>query len=394
MKNNYRIVRYIALALAVLTLLLAFTACKARPLATTKLAKTEVGKVGEYTVYYDELYFLASNYAAGLKDKYKDDPEGYSEAVWESVYENITENYAILELCKNEGLVYDAAELESDVKSAIELDIKSEFDGSRSAYFKSQEAAGLTDRYVRFLTEVSLRYGKLGTQMRNDGDIPNDDAALISYIQKNFVHTWHIAVFVNDGETREENLAKIEEAQELLNNGTQSMYKLIGSKYNEDVTLDYLSDAYGYYFPRGIMDEKYEAAAFSINVGDNIIVESMAENGAGEYVECFYLIERLPTTSEESKVEIEKNLRTLSDYVGDAIINEKKDAVKATLSFTPNDFAKSLDITNLEPAENGVDYQMILAIVCSVLAAGAVVAAIIIIRSVRTRRFQQLIKKK
>lgn len=394
MKNNRKAVKYTALALAVLMLLFALSACKARPLSATKLAKTEVGHVGKYTVYYDELYFLASNYTKGLQSKYKDDPEGLKTAVWELVNENITENYAILELCEQEGVIYDENELKSDVEAAIEIDIEGDFGGSRSDYFESQEQAGLTDRYVRFMTEVSLLYGKLGTQFSNSGAIPETDEAMVSYIQKNFVHTWHIAVFVNEGETREENLAKIKEAQELLNNGTYSMYKLIGSKYNEDVTLDYLSDAYGYYFPRGIMDEAYEEAAFSMNVGENTIVETMAENGVGEYVECFYLIEKLPTTSEESKVEIEKNLSTLSDYVSDAIINDKKDAIKATLSFTPNDYAKSLDITNLEPAGNGIDYQMILVIVCSAAAIAAVVAAVIVIRKIRTRRFRSLIKKK
>ena len=172
------------------------------------------------------------------------------------------------------------------------------------------------------------------------------------------------------------------------------MYKLIGSKYNEDVTPDYLSDAYGYYFPKGIMDEKYENAAFSMKVGDNVIVESRAQNGQGEYVDCFYLIEKLSTTSEASKVEIENNLRTLSDYVGDSIINDKKEAVQATLSFEPNDFAKSLDISNLEPVKNGADYQLIITIVCTVVVVATAAVAIVLTRRARTRRFQSLIKKK
>ena len=314
--------------------------------------------------------------------------------MWKAVNENITENYAILKLCENEGISYDEKELKKDIETAITLDIENEFDGSRSKYFKSQREVGLTDRYVRFITGVNLRYGKLGTKYHDDGVIPNNDDQLVSYIQKNFAHTWHIAVFVNEGETREENLAKIEEAQKLLNDGTYSMYKLIGSKYNEDVTPDYLSDAYGYYFPRGIMDEKYEDAAFSMAVGDNAIVETRAQNSKGEYVDCFYLVEKLSTTSEASKVEIENNLSTLTDYVGDAIINDKKEAVQATLSFEPNDFAKSLDVSNLEPVKNGADYQLIIAIVCTVVAVAAVAVAIILIRRARTRRFQSLIKKK
>ena len=394
MKNKHSIIKVLTISIALLMLLLSLCSCKGRPLAATSLSKTEVGKVGEYTVYYDELYFLASNYASGLKDDYKDDPEGLKAAVWKSVNENITENYAILKLCEIEGIVYDEKELKEDIETAITLDIENEFDGSRSDYFKSQSEVGLTDHYVRFVTGVNLRYGKLGTQFHDNGTIPNSDEELIAYIQNNFAHTWHIAVFVNEGETREENLAKLEEAQKLLNDGTYTMYKLIGSKYNEDVTPDYLSDAYGYYFPKGIMDEKYENAAFSMKVGDNVIVESRAQNGKGEYVDCFYLIEKLSTTSEASKVEIENNLRTLSDYVGDSIINDKKEAVQATLSFEPNDFAKSLDISNLEPVKNGADYQLIITIVCTVVVVATAAVAIVLIRRARTRRFQSLIKKK
>ena len=109
---------------------------------------------------------------------------------------------------------------------------------------------------------------------------------LVPYIQENFAHTWHIAVFLNNENEREKKLAKIEKAQALLENGT-SMYELIGSEYNEDVTLDYLSDAYGYYFPRGTMDKKYEDAAFGMNVGDNVIVESKAENGSLGHAENY-----------------------------------------------------------------------------------------------------------
>ena len=180
--------------------------------------------------------------------------------------------------------------------------------------------------------------------------------------------------------------------QKLLNSGT-SMYKLIGSQYNEDVSTDYLTDAYGYYFPRGVMDEKYENAAFTMEVGDNVIVESTAKNSKGVTVPCIYLIERLSTSSSESKTEIEKNLETLSTSLSDAIINDKKEEVKKNLSFTPNDYAKSLDISNLEPVSNGVDYQAIIVISASVVACALIIGATILITRARTKRFHQKIKK-
>lgn len=392
MKGTHKKIRLVSLLLVALMLIIPLSSCKGRELSRTKLAKTEVGKVGEYTVLYEELYFLAKNYAAGLKDIYPDDKDALNAAIWQRVNEKITENYAILALCKQNGIIYDEKALASDVSSSIAKDIEAQYGGSRSDYFKSQEEVGLTDHYVRFITGVNLLYGQLGTKYKDSGVIPNSDKDLISYIQKNFVHTWHVAVFVNDESECEEKLAKIKEAEALLKNGT-SMYELIGSKYNEDVTLDYLSDAYGYYFPRGVMDEKYEDAAFSIAVGEHVIVESKAQNSKGQYVDCFYLVERLSTTSEQSLVEIEKNLNTLSDSVADSILYEDKEKIRKTLSFEPNEFALSLDLSELEPAKNGFDYQLVLIIVASVLSVAVVVTVVILVRRERTRRFQKNIKR-
>jgi hypothetical protein len=141
------------------------------------------------------------------------------------------------------------------------------------------------------------------------------------------------------------------------------------------------------------MDEVYEDASFSLSVGENIIVESTATNGKGDDVPCIYLIERLSTTSEASKTEIEKNLSTLSEFLSDAIINERKEEIKSTLKFEPNEFARSLDLANLEQAKNGADYQLIIAIISSVIAAAAVVTAAILIARAKTRRFQKSIEK-
>ncbi len=388
---NRSVKRYISLLLATLMLSVSLVSCKGRPLAQGKLAKTEVGTVGGYTVLYEELYFLAHNYAKGLKDSYTDDA-ALDAAIWDAVNENITENYAILELCKQEGIIYDEKALRDDVSSAIEIDIEAEYDGSRSDYFESQLSVGLTDHYVRFITGINIIYGQLATEYKKNGTIPSSADVLVPYIQENFANTWHIAVFINDESEREEKLAKIEEARKQLESGT-SMYKLIGSQYNEDVTSDYLSDAYGYYFPRGIMDEKYEDTAFNLKVGDHAIVESKAENGNGETVPCLYLIERLSTTDEASKLEIEKNLQTLSSSLSDAIINDKKEAVRNELSFIPNDYAKSLDISELEPVRNGADYQMIIFTSLSIVFCALVITAIILINRARTKQFQKSIKK-
>ena len=393
MKSKYKAIKALALVLVAMMLATTLSACAGRPLAQTKLARTEVGRVGDHTVLYEELYFLATNYKKSHEDSYKDDPEGLRKAIWDDINENITENYAILELCKTEGLEYDESKLRSDVSDSIALDIEASFGGSRKEYFDSQREFGLTDHYVRFITGVSLLYSEYAAKANNGELIPATDAERVKYVQDNFAHTWHIAVFVNEGEDRAEKLEKIKAAQKLLEGG-ESMYELIGSEYNEDVTPEYLADTYGYYFPRGIMDEKYEEAAFEMNVGDHRIVESYADNAYGQRVECFYLIEKLSTTTDAAKVEIEKNIATLSQMMSDAAINQKKEDIKKTLSFEPNDFAKSLDVLALEPAENGADYQVILAVTIAAVLCIALAVTVVTVRRARMKKFQNSIVRK
>jgi drug/metabolite transporter (DMT)-like permease len=80
--------------------------------------------------------------------------------------------------------------------------------------------------------------------------------------------------------------------------------------------------------------------------------------------------------------------------MSDAAINQKKEDIKKSLTFEPNDFAKSLDILALEPAENGADYQVILAVVLALLACVIIAVAMVIIRRVRMKSFQKSITKK
>ncbi len=381
--------KIVAIILILLTVFPLLVSCKARPLAQTKLAKTEVGTVGEYKVLYEELYFLANNYARAMKDDYGNDKAALDAAVWAKVKENIVSNYAILELCKSAGLVYDEEALKEDVEKAIELQIEQDYGGSRSDYLKSQKEVGLTDHYVRFVTGVDILYNRLDTQYKTTGIVPNSDEALLKFIKENFIHTWHIAIFVNEGDDRDAKLKKAQEALALIESGT-SMYDMIGGVYNEDLNPGSLKDAFGYYFPKGIMEKSYEDAAFSLNVGKHSqIVESMGENNYGEYVECFYIIERLPLSDEE----IKSNFFTLSDMVSESIIAQQVEAIKATLTFTPNEFANSLDISNLKPAKNGADTLLIIVVSACVAVCVGAVALIIIVRNVKTKKFHKQNKK-
>ncbi|MBO7303011.1 MAG: hypothetical protein J6U68_02365 [Clostridia bacterium] len=387
-----KLLRFFSFILIFILLLGALTSCgDARPLAQGKLAKTTVGTVGSHDVPYEEFYYLANNYYAFAKDKYGDDTEAIDKYVWDSINENIITNYAIIDLCAAEGLEYDEGALRADVESSIEKTILSSFDGDRGAFLDSLLASGITDHYYRFCIGVDILYARLATKYQESGKVPTTDEAITSHIKENFIHTWHIAIYVDEGDDYEEELAKAKEAKRLLDDGN-SIYTLTKNGINEDLMLSSLSGVDGYYFSKGMMDKDYENAAFDLEkVGDRSdIVISYGEAPSGNYVKCFYIIEKLAVKDSE----IKENFTDLSDMVKDSILASDLEKYESQLSFTPNDYASSLNFASLEAPKNGADYQVIIAICVSIASVILIVVAIFVFRSVRAKRFHKKHNKK
>jgi hypothetical protein len=139
------------------------------------------------------------------------------------------------------------------------------------------------------------------------------------------------------------------------------------------------------------MDKAYEDAAWELGIGEHTeVIASRGKSPRGTYVDCFYVIEKLPVKD----AEIDSNFEYLSDMVKDSIITQELETYRKKLSFKPNEYALSLDITDLEAPKNGADYQLILAITLSVVGVGLTVASIFVFRSVRAKKFHKKHSKK
>lgn len=374
--NGKRSLRLLGLCLAFVFSLSLLTGCKSRPLTPSKDALREVGKVGDYAVYYEELYFLAKSYRT----------EGMSsEELWETVKENIVTNYAILTLCEQAGVQYDDKQLEDDVQSFIDSAIESNF-GDRSTYIDDLKLSGRTDHYARFNAKVSLLYDKIPLALAEKGKILTDEQAVCDYIEKNFVRTWHFMLGDNGSDRPEENLADAEQALEALRSGSTTMYKLIGGKYslkNGGINEDVLIPAEGYTFARGSMEKAYEDAAFGLAVEEySEVITCKGELPSGEYVDCHYVIQRLPLDSDFIKA----NYSKLYDSYTDAVVAQRFEQIRSELEFVPNDFAKSLDIMSLEPVSAGTDV-FVIAVICviGVIAIGSAVTVLLVIRNIKKK---------
>lgn len=390
-------IRFLSLILCFITVFTLLCSCAPRPLAQTKLAKTEVGKIvggdTEYTVSYDEFYPLAHQFYQSAKAKYGDDTEAIKKEVWDNIKKKIIINAATIELCKSEGLEYDESELRDRVNDFIEREAITSFDGDCGALIDEYEAKGMTDHYIRFCAGVDILYGDLALKYQKNGIIPSTDEAVKDYVKKNFLHTWHVAVYVDKGDDRDAKYAKVEAALADFKSN-KDMLSLIGSKYNEDTNFDSLTNVYGHYFQKDVCpwgDDYAEAAErSSYSSCTEIITTKGISPSSGQEVECFYIVQKLPITNEE----IENNFTTLSDTVKNSIVSKKLDDTIKKLSFEPNEYAKGLNFASLEVPTNGIDYQLVIGICIGVGALVLLVCAILVFRSVRAKRFQKKLKEK
>ena len=391
-------VRFISLFLSIITILTLLCSCGKRPLAQGKLAGEVVGTVTggskEYEIYYEEFYALAKEYYDVAKSKYGDDKEKINAEVWDTLNEKIIINSGILELCSASGLEYNEEELRDNVTSFLENEALANYDDDYSAYLEAYEEKGLTDHYRRFIIGVDILYQNLAIQYQKEGKIPNSDEKMTDYIKDNFIHTWHITIYVDENDNYDDEKARAEKALSELKNGT-SMFKLIGGAYNEDPTLDSLNGTYGHYFKEGVCPwgNDYEKVAKELKNNQSckeIIATKGVSPKTGKTVDCFYIIEKLPVLTSE----INNNFEELSDTVKTSILAEKLSEKLSTLKFEANEYAKSLDFANLEKPENGVDYQLII-MIC-VLAGSAIIliVGIFVYRTLRAKKFQKNLKQR
>jgi len=340
-----------------------------------------VGKVGEYDVPYEELYFLANSYKASLEDKYgeyatldADTKAVFDGELKELVYSNIVTNYAILSLCKKDGLTLDSDGVDERVDEYIGLIIESNFDGSKSDYKESMKAYYLTDHYVRFTSAVDILYSDfLANEFERSEDELSEEA-LSEIVKNEFARTWHIMIFNDEGESVEANRAKAEEALSKLRDGSMTMYKLIGSSYNEDLSLSSLD---GIYFAKGTRDKAYESAAFALEVGGySDVIELSYENPQGAVVSAFCILQRL----EIEDAYVKQNFAGLRDEYVNSKISGMLDEVKKELVFEPNEYGTSLELAALEDATALSTTSIVLALVSLVLVAAVAVIVVIVIK--------------
>ncbi len=368
------LLRCTALLLALLLLCPALLACaKDKPSVN---AEQVVGTADGVKIRYDELYFLIKTYEETLRAKYEGDAEGFAEALDELAREELLANAAILRLCEKHGLSYKESALSDDVDTRLESILYTDFGGDEDAYHASLEENGLTERYLRYTLGLDILYGELTSIYPSEGLVVTDTPQLLTYIKNHFICVYHVARFNEAPEEDYANRQVMTKARRDLITGQKTMYELIGSTVNED-----FSDVSGkgHYLTRGTWDETYEDAAFALSVGEvsEVVLATGVSPKTGATVPTYYVIQR----AELDEDYIEKNLSDFQDEYYASVIYSDLTELRESMSFEPNSFYDSLDLTNLlPPEENNNTLVIVLCTVGGVLLIGGGITAILLIR--------------
>lgn len=374
MKHRFSFLRALACALALVLLTASLAACGASTDPAEPDETTVIGFVDGREVYYDELYFLVNRYMESAKEAFGDNKEALGGELDRLFRENVRSSYAILALCEEHGLTFREKDWKNQVDEAIMTYLADYFENDDELLAEELEEIGLSERYFRYLLATELLYGQLLYVYPEQGLVNTDESALLKTINEEFIHVYHLAIFNDEGDDKEANLAKMREARQRLAAG-ETMYHLIKNGYSED-----FSDvsASGEYITKGTMDASYEKAAFSLAIGQTSdIVEATGVNNQDQTVSCYYIIQR--DAMDASYVEEHYN-ELVNEYYGSVVAADLAQ-VEEGLSFEPNELYEALDLTDLtKPQQASRTWVIVLITVCATLAVGTAVAVILVIK--------------
>ena len=376
-----KLIRTVTLLLAVCLLAVSLASCTASTVYASPRASRTVAKVGDVEILYEELYFMAMNYVAELKELHGENALA-SEAlraelesfVWDSF---VCRENALISVGYEYGLdVYDG-DISATIQQSIEAMIEENFGGDRDAYVKVLAAQHMTDHYLRryYAVEEELA-NAIVLEMLYRGELQADDATVLATIQSDsFVRTVHVFIDKNSkAYTAEQHLAHAREVQATIAAAAteearfSAMNAAIGGKYNNDFG-DTLGN--GYYFTYGEMDAAYESAAFALE--NDFDVSDVVETDDG-----YFIIMRLPKSDDY----INDNFEMLKSKTYYVRLNEKVDQKLAAMTLTKTKFGESLDLTNLPEIDpDGGNTLLVL----SAVAAGAVAVAVVLLVVFRSR---------
>ncbi len=241
-------------------------------LKSTKEEQTPVMTVDGIDVPYEVYRYVALNYKAQYEEEADGDTSIWDGAEGSSLYGRLNENVdkTIINLYATESLCaeYDIAPDDDVIAKALDQkmdELYEQYEDDMTLYKESLTAAHMTDNVYRFLIRNDLLADELFFAMYNAGEFPDGEEALQPiFASDEIIRVKQILISATNGNSDEENLAKIEEIYQLVTSGED--FDTLLAEYGQDLYLFNNSD--GYYIAKGTRYPEFEEAAFSLAVGE------------------------------------------------------------------------------------------------------------------------------
>ncbi len=319
--------KFIALTCLLLALCSMLVGCSTyRQLKDDEDSSTVIGTVAGKNVYLDEFKFAFRTCREQMLATYGSDifsgadAEYYADMLKERVFSSITADYAVILLCEEVNISLGEAVIIERVNEKMQ-ELTDELGGMHK-YKKYLKENSLTDRLLRFTTEISLLRNELLYVYTDDiGVIESDYDELYDIIKKEFILVRH--VFIPSSEADVMSVVK----EEYLNGVA---FEELIAQYNKDPQMS----ADGNFILKGYMSEEYESAAFALKVGSVSEVVS-DQNG-------LYLIERLSMPSTAIMQSFERLKTLYQTYTFYDIIDQKQSELVFEINDTGLGYINSL----------------------------------------------------
>ncbi len=313
-----------------------------------KAERRTVAVCNGYDIPYEELRFVTMYYKDYLEETHGkgiwDDPasaETYREELSNLVTKNLNQNYIILSACRQLGISTDSKDIDNQIDEDIEA-LKEELAAEGIEYEDFLQENSMTDHYCRFTLTVNLLTSAIHETMLDQGlyrfssKNVND---FMEYVETDdsYVRVIHIYIENREGDDPAENLAEAQRISDELQAISDFDKRLEHMRTGIETSHDY-SDASGngYYFTRGEMNEIYEEAAFSLEVGE--VSDPIVCSGGN------FILMRL----EREEDYIAQNVTTLLNNYYGVELGRYIDQFSTLCEVAYTDYGKTVDLVTME----------------------------------------------
>lgn len=241
-------------------------------LKSTKEEQNTVMIVDGIDVPYEIYRYVTLNYKAQYEAEAGGNPNIWNGADGNALYGRLRENvdktiinlYATQSLCAQYDIEPDDDVIAKTLDQKME-ELYEQYADDMTLYKESLTAAHMTDSVYRFLIRNDLLADELFFAMYNAEEFPDGEEMLQPiFASDEIIRVKQILISATNGNSVEENRARIEEIYQLVESGTD--FDSLIDEYGQDLYLFNNDD--GYYIAKGTRHPEFEEAAFSLAIGE------------------------------------------------------------------------------------------------------------------------------